>query len=83
MFIIQDKIMNTEIIFTIEDSAEGGFEAKALGYSIYTQGDTADEIRENIHDAVLCHFDKINMPKLIRLHFIKLFQIMHPLKLEH
>jgi hypothetical protein len=34
-----------EIIFLIEDAAEGGFNARALGESIFTAADTMDELR--------------------------------------
>ncbi len=60
----------TEIIFVVEESPEGGFEAKALGHSIFTDGDTMEEIKSNVREAVHCHFEE-NIPKLIRLHFVK------------
>lgn len=59
-----------EIIFIVEESPEGGFEAKALGYSIFTEGETLDEIRQNIKEAIHCHFEE-NAPKIVRLHYIK------------
>ncbi len=46
----------TEIIFVVQESPEGGFEAKALGHSIYTEGDTIDELKQNIREAIDCHF---------------------------
>ncbi|MBM4288093.1 MAG: 2-oxoisovalerate dehydrogenase [Deltaproteobacteria bacterium] len=63
--------MTSEIIFVVEESPEGGFEAKALGHSIFTQGDTLEEIRQAVKDAVLCHFEAERMPKIIRLHLVK------------
>jgi len=62
---------NNEIIFYIEDSDEGGFEARSLGHSIFTAGDTVEELRENIKDALLCHFDEGSMPKMVTLHFVR------------
>lgn len=59
-----------EIIFLVEESPEGGFTAKALGVSIVTEGDTIDELRENIKDAIHCHFED-NKPKIVRLHLVK------------
>ena len=47
----------SEIIFIVENSDEGGYTAKSLGYSIYTEGETLDELKENIKDAIKCHFD--------------------------
>jgi predicted RNase H-like HicB family nuclease len=63
--------MVNEVIFQIEESPEGGYEARALGFSIFTDGETYEEIKTNILDAVNCHFDEDNKPKLLRLHFIK------------
>lgn len=60
----------TEIIFVVEESPEGGFEAKALGHSIFTDGDTMEEIKSNVREAVHCHFEE-SIPKMIRLHFVK------------
>ncbi|MFL5753466.1 MAG: 2-oxoisovalerate dehydrogenase [Bacteroidia bacterium] len=60
-----------EIIFLVQDSPEGGFEAKALGESIFCEGDTIDELKENLKDAVKCHFDFDKLPKIIRLHITK------------
>lgn len=61
--------MKNEIIFYIEESMEGGFEAKALGHSIFTEGDTIDELKENIRDAIRCHFEEPDMPQVIKRHF--------------
>jgi hypothetical protein len=47
----------------IEDSDEGGYTAQALGYSIYTEGETLDELKANIKDAVKCHFDETPFPR--------------------
>lgn len=58
---------NQEIIFLVEESLEGGFETKALGESIFTQAETVSELRENIKDAIKCHFEFENMPKMIIL----------------
>jgi hypothetical protein len=63
--------MAKEIVFLVEESPEGGFEAKALGYSIYTEADTLNELKQAAVDAVRCHFDKADMPKVIRLHLVK------------
>jgi hypothetical protein len=63
--------MATEIIFIVEESIEGGFEARALSHSIYTEADTLEDIRSMVKDAVQCHFDEGDRPKLIRLHIVK------------
>lgn len=61
----------SEIIFIIENSDEGGLTAKALGYSIYTEGETMDELKKNIIEAVKCHFDEKALPHMVRLHMVK------------
>ena len=63
--------MDKEIIFLIEESAEGGYEAKALGYSIFTEADSFDELKTMLQDAVRCHFEEEKRPRLIRLHFVR------------
>ena len=65
-----DRGMN-EIIFLIVDAPEGGYCARALGESIFTEADTLDDLRRNIRDAVDCHFDDGKKPGIIRLHFVR------------
>jgi hypothetical protein len=60
-----------EIIFLVEDALEGGFTARAVGESIFTEVDTMEQVKENIREAVECHFEDDKKPKLIRLHMIK------------
>ena len=63
--------MPAEIIFTVAEEPEGGYVAEALGHSIVTQADSMDELRQMVRDAVRCHFDAENMPRVIRLHTVK------------
>ena len=60
-----------EIIFEVTEAVEGGYDARALGYSIYTQGEDWDDLKEMARDAVLCHFDELEAPRVIRLHLIR------------
>jgi hypothetical protein len=62
---------DSEIVFSVEESPEGGYEARALGFSIFTEGDTMDELKRNVREAVQCHFDAGEAPKVIRLHMVK------------
>jgi hypothetical protein len=62
---------DTEIIFSVEESPEGGYEARALGHAIFTQAETLEELRAMVRDAVRCHFDDAARPRLIRLHMVK------------
>jgi hypothetical protein len=61
----------SEIIFLVEEADEGGYIAKALGESIFTEADTLPELKEMVKDAVRCHFDDANLPKVVRLHFVR------------
>lgn len=63
--------MRTEIIFSVEESADGGYEARALGHAIFTQAETIDELKTMVRDAVRCHFDEGARPSVIRLHSVK------------
>jgi hypothetical protein len=60
-----------EIIFEVTEAAEGGYDARALGYSIFTQGEDWSDLKAMVKDAVLCHFDDDSLPKVIRLHLVK------------
>ena len=63
--------MKTEIIFIVQESLDGGYEAHALGDSIFTGAENLEELKKNIKEAVACHFEESEMPKIIRLHYIK------------
>ena len=58
-----------EIIFIIEESLDGGYEARAVGESIFTEAETIDELKKNIAEAVRCHFDGDDLPSIINLRF--------------
>ena len=58
-----------EIIFLIEEAAEGGYTARALDAAIFTEADSLDALREAVRDAVRCHFEEEDRPRVIRLHF--------------
>ncbi|CAN5768586.1 2-oxoisovalerate dehydrogenase E1 subunit beta [soil metagenome] len=59
-----------EIIFLVEESEDGGYTAKALGESIFTQGDSLEELRSMAKDAVKCHFND-DLQRIVRLRFVK------------
>ncbi|RPD42417.1 2-oxoisovalerate dehydrogenase E1 subunit beta [Chitinophaga barathri] len=59
-----------ELIFMVEESPEGGYTAKGLGVSIYTQAETIEELKTAVIDAVHCHFDD-NQKRIIRLHIVR------------
>jgi predicted RNase H-like HicB family nuclease len=62
-----------ELIFEVrEDDPDGGYVASALGEGIHTEGDTLDELKCRIRDAVRCHYaDPDSRPRIIRLHFVR------------
>jgi hypothetical protein len=60
-----------ELIFLVEDAPEGGYAARSLGQSVFTEAETLDELRANIRDAVACHFDDGTGPRIIRLHYVR------------
>jgi hypothetical protein len=61
----------SELIFLIEEAPEGGFTARALGQAIFTEADDLASLREQIRDAVRCHFEEGHKPAVIRLHFVR------------
>ena len=60
--------MSSEIIFEVTEAVEGGYNARALGYSIFTQGEDWTDLKEMVKDAIRCHFDDNSVPKAFRLH---------------
>jgi len=65
-------MQSKEIIFLVEEDVNSGYTAKAMGQSIFTEGETIGELKENIKEALMCHFDNTEeMPAIIRLHIVK------------
>lgn len=63
--------MSTEIVFLVEEAPEGGYIARALGQAIFTEGESPEHVEANARDAVRCHFDEGDLPKVIRLHYVR------------
>lgn len=61
----------SELIFIVEEAAEGGFTARALGASIFTEADSWVELQAQIRDAVRCHFEDHQRPGVVRLHYVR------------
>ncbi|MDE2999952.1 MAG: 2-oxoisovalerate dehydrogenase [Gemmatimonadota bacterium] len=61
----------SEIIFEVTEAVEGGYDARALGHSIFTQGEDWNDLKAMVRDAVRCHFDDENLPRVIRLHLVR------------
>jgi hypothetical protein len=60
-----------ELIFMVENAPEGGYTARALGVSIFAEADDLQNLRSEVRDAVRCHFEEGQGPKVIRLHFVR------------
>jgi len=71
--VIGGKIMRKikELMFLVEESEEGGYEAKALGHSIYTQAENLESLKKAIKDALKCHFEEKERPQIVTLHIVK------------
>ena len=55
----------SEIVFEIIEAVEGGYDARAVGHSIFTQCSDWADLKEMVKDAVLCHFDDGDSPAQI------------------
>lgn len=60
-----------EIIFVVEDAPEGGYTAHALEASIFAEADELAQLEAQVRDAVICHFEESERPRIIRLHFVR------------
>lgn len=64
--------VSTELVFLVEDDPQGGYTARALGQSIFTEAETEEKLVEAVRDAVRCHFEREeDRPKVIRLHYVR------------
>ena len=61
----------TELVFLVQSADEGGFVARAAGVSIFTEGDSLEELRQNIREAVECHFEEAERPRVVTLHIVR------------
>ena len=65
-----EALSSSEIIFVVEESPEGGYEAEALGESIFTQAETLGELRTMVQGTVRSHFDEDDRLQVIHLHLV-------------
>jgi hypothetical protein len=61
----------SELVFEVTQETDGGFTAEALGESIFTQGDTWEELRANVKDAVKAFYFDTERPRSVRLHLVR------------
>ncbi|OFV90237.1 MAG: 2-phospho-L-lactate guanylyltransferase [Acidobacteria bacterium RBG_16_68_9] len=60
-----------EIVFSVTQEADGGFVAECLSHDIFTQGDTWEEVRANVREAVAAYFFDQPKPTTVRLHLMR------------
>ncbi len=61
-----------ELIVEVRDADEGGHWARGLGHPVFTEGETWEELRANVLEAVSVHFeDAEERPRLVQLHYVK------------
>ena len=63
-------MQGSEIIFEVRESPQGGYEGRALGYSIFTEADDWEHLKEMVRDAVLCNFEDDGLPRIVRIHLV-------------
>lgn len=56
-----------EIVFLVDENTECGYTARAVGESIFAEGDNLDDLRANIRDAINCHFEPGDRPEFLQL----------------
>ena len=60
----------TEILFLVDEAPDGGYTARAVDASIFTEADTLEQLRDAVREAVRCHFEDADRPPAIRLHLV-------------
>lgn len=68
---IKELSTTNQVIFEVNEAVEGVYNARALGHSIFTQGDDWNDLKEMARDAVLCHFEEEDVPSVIRFHLVQ------------
>ena len=64
--------MNKEITFIVHEAEEGGYYAESVGVSIFAEGETVIELKENIKSGIGCYYDSMqDTPSFVHLHFVK------------
>jgi hypothetical protein len=71
MVLTKEKSTMEEIHFLVEEAPEGGYTARALGHSIFTEADSWEELKAAAQDAVRCYFDAAERPDLFRLYMVR------------
>lgn len=67
---VSESMRQAEVIFEVTEAVEGGYDARALGYDIFTQGDDWDDLKNMAREAVVCHLGDVAAPRVVRLHLV-------------
>ncbi len=61
-----------EITFLVKEAEEGGYCAEATNVGIFAEGNTIEELKENIKGGIECYFDNnADTPTFAHLHFVR------------
>ena len=63
--------MNAEVVFEVTQDEDNGYVAECLTQPIVTQGDTWEELRTNVQEAVSAYFFDREVPKTVRIRLIR------------
>ena len=63
--------MNAEVVFEVIQEADGGYVAECLTQPIVTQGNSWEELRTNVQEAVSAYFFDSESPKTVRIRLIR------------
>jgi predicted RNase H-like HicB family nuclease len=64
--------MNKEITFIVHEAEEGGYHAESVGVAIFAEGDTVQELKDNIKSGIECYYtEPAEQPLFAHLHFVK------------
>lgn len=61
-----------EITFLVHEAEEGGYYAESVGNGIFAEGETIQELKENIKGGIDCYYNSSeDTPKFVHLHFVR------------
>ena len=60
-----------ELVFEVTQEGDGGFCAECLTEAIFAQGDTWDQLRANVREAVEAFYFDRPIPSRVRLHLVR------------
>jgi len=60
-----------EIVFSVTQESDGGYVAECLSHDIFTEGDTWEDLRSNVREAVSAFFFDQAKPSAVRLHLVR------------